>query len=79
MEKFAKVSFNLLVSIAYNIVIVPPGKRACIQVSRFPMLCQKPAEKPSQLKEQNKICKQFAWAKETAAHKVLAIKFRTKS
>lgn len=38
----------------------------------------KPAEKPLQPKERKKIYNQFVWAKEPAAHTVVAVEFRIK-
>lgn len=72
MEKFAKVPFNLLVSIANNIAIVSPGKSSLHSGFHVSYVMAKPAEKPSQSK-QNKIYKPFAWAKEPTAHTVLAV------
>lgn len=68
MEKFANVSFNPLVSTEYNIVIVPPGRSSLHSGFQVSHVMAKPAEKPLQPKEQNKIYKQFVWAKEPAAH-----------
>lgn len=67
------VSSNPLVSTEYNIVIVPPGRSSLPKGFPVSHVTAKPAEKPLQSKEQNKIYKQFVWAKEPAAHRGLAI------
>lgn len=73
MEKFAKLSFDFLVSITYNIDLVPPGRSGLHSGFQASYAMAELAEKPLQPKEQNTIYKQFAWAKEPAAHTVLAI------
>lgn len=51
MEKFAKILFNFLVAIAYNVVIVPSGRRSLHSGFRVSHAMAKPAGKALQPKE----------------------------